>query len=1038
MMRKIIIFITIVSLLFIPIISTQGKPETKILLLKDIPQIPVEGLEIVRKTGNGYLALYSGNKTISVPYSVLRTVRESAEGYHTYRTMTDKLMEYKTKYPELVKVLSIGKTIEGRDIWAIRIGKEQKKRILFIGCHHAREWMSVEIPLKIIDYLLTNYDTDEKVKNWVDSIEIWVIPMLNPDGHTYSVNVERMWRKNRRDNGDGTFGVDNNRNYGYKWGLKGSSSDTSSETYRGPYPFSELENQAIRDFTYEHPFNMVVSYHSFSELILYPWGYTKNPPPDEKIFEEIAKEMAKTTGPPNDNDYPGPYDYYPMQGSYLYPTSGDSDDWFYGNMGTLSFTIELNSSEEFFDPPAEKIEPTWQQTKGIAFTALNYTGINGFLRLQIRRENGEPYSGDVYIEEKKIKRNTQKDGLFMFFLMPGEYTINVKGVEKKVVIKEGEITEDTMIVPSRSNLSIDVYSEKNRIPLSFVAKLGEKEIESSNGHGIFENLEPDKYTLEIYSKGFYQYKGEIDLKEDTNIEIILKPKNLFVSKFDFPEFDILTDEIDFNDYQYFITDVFPNKRILNFVIFNKNPDYKTRAYFGIKNLKDSEGKIIGEEGLFKDSEFNVEDGSSFKSEEKVLFRFDEGGPVGVIKSKNIFFAFSPSSVEKKEEFLDLLKSYLYSKIAQIEIDHERYSNKDSAVVSVKFLRNSYIKIFDNFYFLKNGEGNIELKDLHEGRNVISVESFVNDRKLVSKKIEIVVDTIKPEVYIKDEYHINKKDNFFTFTVYEENLKDVIVNPGKLEKVISSGTLKTYYIRLSPKKDGKYFIKIIAEDMSGNRTEKISVIYFDSSPPKLEYISPEDGEKVHKKNIVITARISEVCFVKINGKSIKVIDNEFEFPVSLSTGSNLFELIIYDLSLNRSEYKINIIYEPQKIILKIGDKTAWISSRIYTLEYPPFIKNKRTFVPLRFIVEGLGGNVEWDGDERKVTVKFENIILVMWIGKREAILNGEKVIIDPQDKNIYPIILNGRTFIPLRFALESLGFKVEWNEVSKTITIYKEE
>jgi len=128
--------------------------------------------------------------------------------------------------------------------------------------------MSVEMVMKIIDYLLSNYDKDEKVKNWIDNFEILIIPVINPDGFEYTINYDRMWRKNRVVNYDGSRGVDINRNYGYKWGISdGSSSVPSSEVYRGKAPFSEFECQAIRELVYENPPAMTLSYHSFQKSL---------------------------------------------------------------------------------------------------------------------------------------------------------------------------------------------------------------------------------------------------------------------------------------------------------------------------------------------------------------------------------------------------------------------------------------------------------------------------------------------------------------------------------------------------------------------------------------------------------------------------------------------------------------------------------------------------------------------------------------------------------------------------------------------------
>jgi len=177
--------------------------------------------------------------------------------YHSYQQIDYELHEIENNYHDIAKVFSIGETTEGRNIWAIKISdnvSENKSEtgVLIVGCHHAREWISVEIPLYLAKYLTDNYSTDCKVNELVDNTEIWIVPMLNPDGHEYSRTTYRLWRKNRRNNGDGSFGVDLNRNYGYKWGGAGSSGDTFSDVYRGPSEFSEPETQAIRDLIISH------------------------------------------------------------------------------------------------------------------------------------------------------------------------------------------------------------------------------------------------------------------------------------------------------------------------------------------------------------------------------------------------------------------------------------------------------------------------------------------------------------------------------------------------------------------------------------------------------------------------------------------------------------------------------------------------------------------------------------------------------------------------------------------------------------------
>lgn len=279
-----------------------------------------------------------------------RTLQGGVNGaYHSYGELEGDLFTLESSYPNLAKISIIGQSLEGRNIYALKISdnvnaEEGEAEILFIGCHHAREWISLEIPFLLGRYLLENYATDPQVQNLVNQSEIWIVPLVNPDGLYYSIHFYRYWRKNRRNNGDGTYGVDLNRNYGYEWGIDnvGSTPYTFSETYRGAAAFSEPETRAIRDLFAQRNFGALISYHSFSQLILYPWGYTDLPSPDDLLFEQIATDMSTRMQAVNGNIYA-----YVQAGEGLYLTNGDTADWSYGVYGIPSFTIEL--------PPADRL-----------------------------------------------------------------------------------------------------------------------------------------------------------------------------------------------------------------------------------------------------------------------------------------------------------------------------------------------------------------------------------------------------------------------------------------------------------------------------------------------------------------------------------------------------------------------------------------------------------------------------------------------------------------------------------------------------------
>jgi len=241
---------------------------------------------------------------------------------------------------------------------------------VFLGCHHAREWISVEVPLYIAQYLADNYETDAEVKHLVDNCEIWIVPVVNPDGYEYSRTRDRMWRKNRRDNGDGTFGVDLNRNYDSMWGTVDAPSRTSAITYCGPNAFSEPETQAVRDLVRTYDFRILMSYHSFWQAFYYPWGYTWEPPPDGPMFRDMTSSMIELIYHTSGATYTNWLD---MPDTYL--LSGDTGDWSYGELGIYSFGIELppvTFSQGGFVLPASKIMPTCTENLPVALYLISY------------------------------------------------------------------------------------------------------------------------------------------------------------------------------------------------------------------------------------------------------------------------------------------------------------------------------------------------------------------------------------------------------------------------------------------------------------------------------------------------------------------------------------------------------------------------------------------------------------------------------------------------------------------------------------------
>ncbi len=297
------------------------------------------------------------------------------DSYHSYDETTALMLAMEAS--GVAKVYDIGDSIEGRDIWAMRISDnptvdedEDEASVLLIGCHHAREWISVEVPLYIAKYLTDNYATNPEIQSLIDNQQIWIVPMLNPDGHIYSRTIDSSWRKNRRDNGDGTYGVDLNRNYGYNWGYDdiGSSPTPGAFDYRGTAPFSEPETQALRDLCLAHEFRSMITYHSYGGEVAYPWGYTWDSPPDRCRDRHMADVMRDLMNEVHDAGYTS--EVYP------YLTNGDTTDWTYGIFRMPSITIELRptstSGGSGFELPEDEIIPTCEENLPAALYLIGW------------------------------------------------------------------------------------------------------------------------------------------------------------------------------------------------------------------------------------------------------------------------------------------------------------------------------------------------------------------------------------------------------------------------------------------------------------------------------------------------------------------------------------------------------------------------------------------------------------------------------------------------------------------------------------------
>lgn len=271
--------------------------------------------------------------------------------YHTYAGLCRALVAATAAHPGIARLLPIGRSWQGRTIWAMEISSHltdgtHPPGVLFDGLHHGLEHLSLEMTLGIMGWLLDGYGHDATVTKLVSTRAIFIIFDVNPDGAAADIAGGRFhtWRKNRQPGPGGVIGTDLNRNYANHWGCCGLvSSHPSSAFYRGTAPFSAPEVRAVRDFVGSLVFGghqqirVAITFHTSGRLVMWPFGYTTKAvpadmrPDDHAVFVAMGQAMARQNG------------YRPEQASRLYVDSGTARDWYYGSQGIFAYTFELGT-----------------------------------------------------------------------------------------------------------------------------------------------------------------------------------------------------------------------------------------------------------------------------------------------------------------------------------------------------------------------------------------------------------------------------------------------------------------------------------------------------------------------------------------------------------------------------------------------------------------------------------------------------------------------------------------------------------------------
>ncbi|MBV1858709.1 MAG: hypothetical protein KUG77_09885 [Nannocystaceae bacterium] len=316
-----------------------------------------EGIDVLRERGIAFEVLVPDIDAVAATERArIKSAEVARPGnwfaeYRDYETVDAYLEVLAARRPDLARVEQLGVSTHGRRIRALRLSaaEGEAKAIVLNGGQHAREWISVMVSTCVADRMVAGYDTDPRIRAVLDDSVVWVAPVVNPDGYVHSWESDRYWRKNRAE----PYGVDLNRNWSVGFGGRGSSSNRRSQIYRGPHAFSEPETRALRDLITREPVVAHIDFHSFGQMILYPWGHTKKPAPQRDRLAALGDAMASAIAATHAERYKL------MSADDLYTAGGTALDWSYGEGGAFAFTIELRpTGGSGFVLPPEQIVPT--------------------------------------------------------------------------------------------------------------------------------------------------------------------------------------------------------------------------------------------------------------------------------------------------------------------------------------------------------------------------------------------------------------------------------------------------------------------------------------------------------------------------------------------------------------------------------------------------------------------------------------------------------------------------------------------------------
>ena len=389
---------------------------------------------------------------------------EILDDFHSYSGMTAELKNIASSYSFIAQLYNLGSSVQGRAIWGLKLSdnpniEENEAEVRICGCHHGNEIMSVELPLMLAWYIVDNYERDPYIKNLVDNREIWIIPMVNPDGR------EILSRYNAN-------GVDLNRDYGYMWDGEGGS----------PAPYSQPETRIIRDHALDNNFVLSLSFHCSGDIVNYIWNYKGEPVADNDVVVALSDQYGSHNG------------YWVVEGYDWYQTKGDTNDFSYGCRGDIDWTIEVQNNN---------IPQAWDLNREAMLEIIEAADM-GLTGIITDVDTGLPVAATIWAEEVYWPCFSDPTiGDFHKPLMPGSYNIIIRANGYQEQTHQISVTEGSPTVLNVSLIPEDNFYAEQVTLCNFYDPYSWPNNYQNNPTEAISSLGPPDDTCASLGKGGY-------------------------------------------------------------------------------------------------------------------------------------------------------------------------------------------------------------------------------------------------------------------------------------------------------------------------------------------------------------------------------------------------------------------------------------------------------------------------------------------------------------------------------------------------------